>query len=179
MRLIGLKSLLVEHLKVLCACESTLAKRLPKLIDQVELQELRELLQGHLIETERHADVLASLANRVECSLADGRCRIVEILLDQAFELTEARGDERVMYVGIVAIIRQIEEYERTAYEAARSLAEAIDDRTIYEALDRNLLEESRFEQSMTVLFEDLIDSMFEGPESLERFRPGEAAAVR
>ncbi len=163
MTLSSLNSLLLEQLRVLYAAESQLVRGIPKLIEGVSSSELKSLLAQHLAETEKHLERLDAAATHLHEKLAGERCRPVEALLKEALDLTERRGDDRVLDAGVIATMRMIESFEKTAYELARDVVEVLNESEILKIVDANLLDENRCEQSMTVLFEDLIDSIHEG----------------
>lgn len=160
MTLSNLHSLLVEQLRALYAAESQLVRGIPKLIEGVSSSELKSLLSQHLEETEKHIERLDVVAAQLHEKLSGQRCRVVEALLKEAVELTERRGDDRVLDAGVLSLIRMIENFEKTAYEIARDLVAVLNESESLKAIDSNLLDENRCEQSMTVLFEDLVDSI-------------------
>ena len=163
MVLASLNVFLLEQLRVLYAAEQQIAKSLPKLIEGVASSELKSLLSQHLADTEQHIHRLDQVAKQLHEKLSGARCRFVEHLLKEAVELTDRRGDERVIDAEIIALVRCIEGFEQSGYEIARSLCEVLDEKEVLKLISATLLDENRTEQSLTVLFEDLIDSVHEG----------------
>jgi ferritin-like metal-binding protein YciE len=162
MAFLTLYSLLLEQLRVLYGAETHLTKALPRLIEGVASSELKSLLTQHLEETENHIERLDIVATQLHEKLAGQRCRMVEGLMREASELTERRGDESVLDAAVIGVMRIVEGYERSSYEVVRELLEVLGEAEALKAIDRNLLDENRCEQSMTVLFEDIIDSIHE-----------------
>lgn len=160
MAFLTLYSLLLEQLRLLYGAETHLTKALPRLIEGVASSELKSLLAQHLEETEDQLERLDIVATQLHEKLAGQRCRVVEGLMREAAELTERRGDERILDAAVIGVMRVVEGYERSSYEIARGLLEVLGEAEALKAIDRNLLEENRCEQSMTVLFEDIIDSV-------------------
>lgn len=175
MTLSSLNAFLREQLQVLYAIEHDICRSLPKIIEGVSSTELKSLLKQHLQESERHATCLESVATQLQEKLSGGRCRAVEALLKEAVELTDRRGDDRVIDVGVISLIRYVETFEKAAYEVARAIAEVQGESEIEKILDNNLLDEERCEQSMTVLFEDIIDTIHEAAKG----HPGTSLGAR
>ena len=169
MTLSSLNSFLREQLQMLYAIEHDICRALPKIMEGVSSSELKSLIKQHLEESERHASSLETVASQLQEKLSGGRCRAVEALLKEAVELTDRRGDDRVIDVGVISLIRYVETFEKVAYEAARAIAEVLGESEVEKILDTNLLDEERCEQSMTVLFEDIIDTIHEASKT----RPG------
>ena len=175
MTLSTLTSLLTEQLQVLYAVEHDLCRALPKLIEGVSSGELKSLLKEHLHETERHAASLDSIASQLQEKLSGARCRAAEALLKEAVELTDRRGDDRVIDAGVLAYLRAVKGFEMTCYEVAHSVAEVLNETEVFTILAASLLDERRCEQTMTVLFEDIVDSLYEGMKAHPTSQPGAA----
>jgi len=156
----NLSTLLIERLRVLYAGEHQAAKALPKLLDGVASHELKSLLERSLKEAEGHIDTLEAVSAELQEKLSGQRCRVIEQLLKEAVDLTERRGDERVIDVGILGILRAISAHQRTSYEVARDIAQVLEQQPVLPLIEQSLLDHNRSEQSWTVLCEDMLDSI-------------------
>lgn len=173
MTLSNLPPLLTEQLQFLYALEHDLCRSLPKLIEGVSSGEVKSLLRGHLHEAERHAASLESVASQLQEKLSGQRCRAVEALLKEAVDMTDRRGDDRVIDAGVLASLRAVEGLAIVRYEVAHSIAEVLNETEVFTILAATLLDERRCEQSMTVLFEDIVDSIYEGMKAHPAPQPG------
>jgi ferritin-like metal-binding protein YciE len=160
MALTRLESLLNEHLQELHAAETHLVKEMPRLIQGALSSEFKSMLQQHAVESERHADYLEGLLKERGLPLHEVRCKPIDLLLKRGLEISERRGDTVLLDLSLISVLRQIETYERCAYETTRTLAEALDLNNIVKTLDLHIRDEGQMEQSWSVLIEDMVDSL-------------------
>jgi ferritin-like metal-binding protein YciE len=84
----------------------------------------------------------------------------MDALLRRASEVAQSRGDDRLLDLALIFIMRKIESYEQGAYEDAKTVAEALNETEVISVLERHILEEGQQERSWTVLGEDMVDSL-------------------
>jgi ferritin-like metal-binding protein YciE len=156
----SLSALLDDQLQELHAAEEHLAKNLPALLQGVYSAELRLLIEQHSKESESHEKNLAEILIKRGISPHAGRCKVVDALLKRAREVSEARGNSVVLDVALICILQSIGASERSAYESAKTVAESLNVSDVVNVLLVHAREENAREQSLTVLSEDMTDSM-------------------
>lgn len=160
MILATIRSLLIESLRKLYAAENQIAWALPKILEGVSSQELKVVVQEYLAETERHRERFGAMGKSLSETLTDSRCLIAEAFTREALSLAERRGDNRVLDLALMAVLRQMVHFEKSTYEIARSVAEVCGERTIVDVVDEILSETEHTERSFILLTEDMMDSI-------------------
>jgi hypothetical protein len=156
----SLKSVLDSQLQQLYAAELYLAKELKVLFEVAVSKEFKSQLLSHSRETQSHVEVLGELLERRKIGVPETRCKVMDALLRRASEVAQSRGDDRLLDLALIFIMRKIESYEQGAYEDAKTVAEALNESEIVSILERYIREEGQQERSWTVLAEDMVDSL-------------------
>ena len=156
----NLKSLLDSQLQELYAAELHLSKELKMLFDVAVSKEFQSQLMRHSRETQNHVEVLGELLEKRKIGVQETRCKVMDALLRRASEVAQSRGDDRLLDLALIFIMRKIESYEQGAYEDAKTVAEALNETEVISVLERHILEEGQQERSWTVLGEDMVDSL-------------------
>lgn len=136
------RELFLHELGDILYVERTLVeKALPKLIGEVQDEELRAALEQHLGETRTHVanveKVFKSLGEEAEIE----RCLGFEGLTKEHDKMIEETSDDLVDLVDLGAAART-ENYEIAAYEGLRRMAKAMGEEEAVELLDANLAQE-------------------------------------
>jgi ferritin-like metal-binding protein YciE len=155
-----LESLFNEHLQELHAAETHLVNEMPRLIQGALSSEFKSMLQQHAVQSEKHAAYLEGVLKQRGLPLHEIRCKPIDLLIKQGLEIAERRGDTVLLDLSLISVLRQIETYERCAYETTRTLAESLDLLDVVKTLDLHIQDEGQMEQSWTVLIEDMVDSL-------------------
>ena len=156
----SLHALLDDQIQELYAAEHDLVRRLPLLSEGACSTELKHCIQAHAEETEKQVDRLEHILRARGLPLRARSHRAIEALVRQGLELIERRGNETLLDLGLIFILRHIEDIERGSYEIARTIAESLDASDIVKTLDQSRDEEDLMERSLTVLGDDMIDSV-------------------
>ena len=136
------KELFLHELGDILYVERKLAgETLPKLIDEVQDEELKSGLEKHLAETRKHVTnverVFAELGEEVQVE----ECVGFEGLKSEHEQLIEESSDSLTDLVDLGAAART-ENYEIAAYESLRRMAKAFGEDKAVDLLDQNLKEE-------------------------------------
>ena len=156
----NLKALLDLQLQELYAAELHLAKELKVLSEAAVSTEFKSQLMSHSQETENHVEVLGELLEKRGMGAHETRCKVMDTLLRRAGEISQSRGDDRLLDLALIFLMRKIESYEQGAYEDAKTVAEALNDTEVARVLERHIREEGQQERGWTVLAEDMVDSV-------------------
>jgi ferritin-like metal-binding protein YciE len=160
MSLTRLDSLLHEYLQELHACEVQVVKEMPRLIDGALSNELRTLLKSHGDESARHEASLAAVLKQSGALVHGVRCRVGDALLKHALEVADMRGNSVLLDLSLILVLRQLESFERGLYESITSLAEVLERQDLVTLLKSCASDEDHMEQSLTVLGDDMMDSL-------------------
>ncbi len=155
-----LKSLLDLLLVDIYAAEQHLSRELKNFVDGAVSAEFRSQLEKHLHETEAHVRSVAELLKSRSLDPHEGKCRILDSLLRKGQEILQSRGDDAVLDLGLVFIMRKIDLLEQSSYEDAKTLAEAIGEDAVVKVLEQHIRDEGQHERSWVVLGEDMVDSL-------------------
>jgi ferritin-like metal-binding protein YciE len=93
--------------------------------------------------------------------------RAVDALLRRALDISEKRGDQTLLDLGITFVMREIEMVKISGYEASKLVAEVVSANESLKTVERCLLDEQQAERAWVVLGEDMIDTV--GSEVMRR----------
>jgi ferritin-like metal-binding protein YciE len=170
MILATIRSFLVESLRKVSAVERQIAWGLPRVLGGVSSQELKSVVQEYLSETESHCERFEKIWTSLGEAKDDARCFVSEAFTREAIAISERRGDERILDLAIMSVLRQMVHFEKSSYEIVRSIAEVCGERGVVEVVDEILTETEHTERSFILLTEDMMDSI--AAKSEERFVP-------
>lgn len=140
--------------------EKHIIREIPKLIEGASSSELKNLL-GAYVE-ERAVDIVnvERVLSAHAISPEAGHAKSVDALIRQAHEVAEKRGDQFLLDIELISVVRRWEELQKVGYEFARLCAEALEYADLAESLSTVILHINKVECSMLVLLEDILDSM-------------------
>jgi ferritin-like metal-binding protein YciE len=153
-----LRKLLIEELRDLYNGEKQLTKALPKLAKNASSDQLRELLDTHLEETEqqisRLEDAFEMLGEKPRGKHCDGIAGIVE----EGNAMLQEDFDGAVLDAGIIAGAQRAEHYEIAAYGTVMAWAKVLGLNDVAELLDQTLEEEKAADEKLSALAESTIN---------------------
>ncbi len=136
------RELFLHELGDILYVEQKLANEvLPKLIDEVQDEELRTGLEGHLEETRGHVKNVESVFEQMGETPKAEPCIGFEGLKKEHDQLLQKAAPELVDAVDLGAAART-ENYEIAAYEGLRRMAKGLGEDRAVDLLDKNLAEE-------------------------------------
>jgi Mn-containing catalase len=155
----GLGDLLLDELRDLLHAEKQLTKALPKMAEAACFDQLRELIEQHLAETE------AQIAGINECFKFLGKsaraksCKGMMGLVEEGQEIID-EGEEKEDAAADLALIgaaQRVEHYEMAAYTTARNLAQHLRHSAIVSRLSKSLAEEENADQLLNQVARSLM----------------------
>lgn len=155
--------LLQHNLCAILEAERSLCTTLHAIIMRVSSEELRELLAAHQNDMRRRVVRLEKLVGESGFS---GDSRIspsVSGLLAELCTAAASQGNEAMRDISILGVLRRVKQHHIAACEMTRSLAEVMGLPKQSEVFVDHLVDDQRIETSLTVLFEDFIDTAYEG----------------
>jgi ferritin-like metal-binding protein YciE len=164
------RELLVLELQQVHSAESQLARVLPRLSKAAQSQALRDLLDERLEEGERIVKEVESALDELDES--PGRRKnaaaqgLIEDVREHAQEIEQGPALDSVLIAGI----QKTEHYCIAAWGTARSLAQAVEEKTTVTAMQRALKEGGQLDERLTKLAEEEITpELLSGKESGEQ----------
>ena len=121
--------------------QQLVAKALPKLIDEVQDDELKAALEDHLTQTKRHVQNVTWVFEMIGEDAEPEPCIAFEGLSKEHAHMVEETSDDLIDIVDLGAAART-ENYEIAAYEILRRLAKALGEDEAVGLLDENLQQE-------------------------------------
>jgi ferritin-like metal-binding protein YciE len=159
-----LQDLYISELKDLYSSEQQLVKALPKIVKNVETQELRDAISSHLEETKNHVTRLEQIFASLVENPKGKKCVGMQGILEEGEEtIDEFEG--RVLDAGIISGAQRVEHYEIAAYGAVCAYAELLERTEDLGLLKETLGEEKNADEKLTELSESINRSALEGIE--------------
>ncbi|WP_316234006.1 DUF892 family protein [Bradyrhizobium sp. SZCCHNR1098] len=145
----GLSDLLMDELRDILHAEKQLTKALPKMAEAARFDQLRELFEQHLVETE------AQIERINECFELLGKtpwakpCKGMMGLIEEGQEImTQAEDKEDAAAdLALIGAAQRVEHYEMSGYTTARNLASQLRHSAVVALLSKSLAEEETADQ--------------------------------
>src|SRR5579872_3339165 len=165
----GLDDLLVNELRDLLHAEKQLTKALPKMAKAARFDQLRELFEVHLAETEGQVErldeclgLLGQTARAKPCRGMTGLVEEGQEVMDEAEKKEDAAAD-----LALIGAAQRVEHYEISGYTTARNLAQQLRHTAIVALLSKSLAEEENADQLLNQVARSLM-SVAKMPAAIE-----------
>lgn len=145
-----LKDLFVHTLQDVYYAEQRIVESLPMMIEKAETNELRNVLNAHLSETEKQIQRLDEVFELVDETPSTEECEAVDGLLEEAEEVMSEIDDKSVLDAGIIAAGQAVEHYEIARYGTLIAWADQIGLGQAKGLLEQTLEEEKRADKLLT-----------------------------
>jgi ferritin-like metal-binding protein YciE len=155
----SLNSILDDHIKELHAAESHLVRELPRMINGASSAELKSMLRDYLAQCREQAETLQDFIS-MQPAQSIPHHRAVDALLKRALEISERRGNQTLLDIGIILVMREVAILKIAGYEAIKLIAEVLSAQQLLKAIDPCQLNEQQIERAWVVLSEDMIDTV-------------------
>jgi ferritin-like metal-binding protein YciE len=170
-----LQDLYISELKDLYSSEQQLVKALPKIVKNVESQELSDAISNHLEETKNHVTRLEQIFASMGENPKGRKCVGMQGILEEGEEtIDEFEGN--VLDAGIISGAQRVEHYEIAAYGAVCAYAELLERTEDLGLLKETLQEEKNADETLTELAESVnrlaLQGLEEGGEETVSARP-------
>ena len=166
----GLGDLLVDELRDILHAEKQLTKALPKMAEAARFDQLRELFEQHLGETETQIERINECFELLGESARAKTCKGMMGLVEEGQEII-AEGEEKEDAAADLALIgaaQRVEHYEIAAYTTARNLAQQLRHSAIVSLLSKSLAEEENADQLLNQVARSLM-SVARMPAAIEQ----------
>ena len=150
-----IQDLYISELKDLYSSEQQLVKALPKIVKNVESQELSDAISNHLEETKNHVTRLEQIFASMGENPKGKKCVGMQGILEEGEEtIDEFEGN--VLDAGIISGAQRVEHYEIAAYGAVCAYAELLQRTEDLGLLKETLQEEKNADETLTELSESI-----------------------
>ena len=150
-----LLELFLDELKDIYNAENQLLKALPKMAKKASSPMLQKAFTSHLKETEGHVKRLEKIGQSVGKKLTGKVCKAMQGLIEEGKEILEEDGNDAVLDAALIGAAQRVEHYEIAAYGTIRAIAEALNESSIAELLQKTLEEEKAADQKLTDISEE------------------------
>jgi Mn-containing catalase len=166
----GLQELLMDELRDLLHAEKQLTRALPKMAEAARFDQLRELFEQHLGETETQIERLNECFELLGETARAKPCKGMMGLVEEGQEVMsegEDKGDAAAD-LALIGAAQRVEHYEMSAYTSARNLAQQLRHSAIVALLSRSLAEEENADQLLNQIARSLM-SVAKMPAAIEQ----------
>src|SRR5882672_6568547 len=166
----GLDDLLVDELRDILHAEKQLSKALPKMAEAARFDQLRELFEQHLAETETQIERLNECFDLLGKTARAKPCKGMMGLVEEGQEIME-EGEKKNAAAADLALIgaaQRVEHYEISGYTTARNLAQQLRHSAIVALLSKSLAEEENADQLLNQVARSLM-SVAKMPAAIEQ----------
>ena len=166
----GLGDLLIEELRDILHAEKQLTKALPKMAEAARFDQLRELFEQHLVETEAQIErinecfeLLGKTPRAKPCKGMMGLVEEGEEIVTQSEDKEDAAAD-----LALIGAAQRVEHYEISGYTTARNLASQLRHSAVVALLSKSLAEEENADQLLNQVARSLM-SVAKMPAAIEQ----------
>ena len=166
----GLGDLLINELRDILHAEKQLTKALPKMAEAARFDQLRELFEQHLAETEAQVERINECFEMLGKSARAKPCKGMMGLVEEGQEIM-AEGEDKEDAAADLALIgaaQRVEHYEIAGYTTARNLAQQLRHSAIVALLSKSLAEEENADQLLNQVARSLM-SVAKMPAAVEQ----------
>jgi Mn-containing catalase len=167
----GLDDLLVDELRDLLHAEKQLTKALPKMAEAARFDQLRELFELHLTETEGQVERLTECLDLLGQKTARAKpCRGMMGIVEEGQEVMNEgkKKEDAAADLALIGAAQRVEHYEISGYTTARNLAQQLRQTAIVALLSKSLAEEENADQLLNQVARSLM-SVAKMPAAIEQ----------
>jgi Mn-containing catalase len=166
----GLDELLIDELRDILHAERQLTKALPKMAEAARFDQLRELFEQHLGETETQIERLNECFNLLGKTVRAKPCRGMMGLVEEGQEVMEEgeKKEDAAADLALIGAAQRVEHYEISGYTTARNLAQQLRHSAIVALLSKSLAEEENADQLLNQVARSLM-SIAKMPAAIEQ----------
>jgi Mn-containing catalase len=172
----GMDELLIDELRDILHAEKQLTKALPKMAQAARFDQLRELFEQHLLETEQQIERINECFSMLGVNARSKPCKGMMGLVEEGQEVME-KGEAKEDAAADLALIgaaQRVEHYEISGYTTAKNLAQQLRHSAVVALLSKSLAEEENADQLLNQVARSLM-SVAKMPAAIEQSAEEEA----
>jgi ferritin-like metal-binding protein YciE len=147
--------LLVLELQEIHSAESQLARVLPRVVKAVESENMRKFLELRLEQGERLIEELETALEELDESPGRKKNVAAEGLINDMREHIQEIAQSPSLDAVLIAALQKTEHYCVAAWGTAKSLGQAMDQKTVVRSMERALKEGKSLDEELTQLAEN------------------------
>jgi Mn-containing catalase len=166
----GLDELLIHELRDILHAEKQLTKALPKMANAARFDQLRELFELHLQETEQQIERINECFELLGVSVRAKPCKGMMGLVEEGQEVmdeSESKEDAPAD-LALIGAAQRVEHYEISGYTTAKNLAQQLRHSAVVALLSKSLAEEENADQLLNQVGRTLM-SVAKMPAAIEQ----------
>jgi Mn-containing catalase len=166
----GMDDLLIDELRDILHAEKQLLKALPKMAQAARFDQLRELFELHLHETEQQVERLNECLSLLGASAKTKPCKGMMGLVEEGQDVID-EGEQKADAAADLSLIgaaQRVEHYEISGYTTAKNLAQQLRHSAIVALLSQSLAEEQNADQLLNQIARTLM-SVAKMPAAIEQ----------
>jgi Mn-containing catalase len=155
----GIQELLIDELRDILHAEKQLTKALPKMAEAARFDQLRELFEQHLLETEAQIERINECFSLLGETARAKPCKGMMGLVEEGQEVM-TKGENKQDAAADLALIgaaQRVEHYEISGYTTARNLASQLRHSAVSALLSQSLAEEENADQLLNQVARSLM----------------------
>ena len=153
-----LMKLFEDQLRDMYWAEKALVKAIPRMIKNVSSEELVEVIQEHLEETEAQVEKVERVFESIDKRAVAKKCEAMDGLIKEAEEIMKSSDKGAMRDAGIIAASQKIEHYEIASYGTLRTFAQTLGLTEAVSILEEILAEEKGVDEKLTEVAESTIN---------------------
>jgi Mn-containing catalase len=155
----GLQDLLIDELRDLLHAEKQLTKALPRMAKAARFDQLRELFEMHLTETELQVQRLNECFELLGETARAKPCKGMQGLVEEGQEIIQEgeKKEDAAADLALIGAAQRVEHYEIAGYTTARNLASQLRHSAVAALLSKSLAEEENSDQLLNQVARSLM----------------------
>jgi ferritin-like metal-binding protein YciE len=158
----SLKKIFEELLEDTYSAEQQLIKALPEMAKAADNDDLQEAFERHLKETEKQAQRLEKIFNRLRVEKEGKSCKAMEGLVKEAQEVIKEHNAGSSRDAALIIAAQKVEHYEIASYGSLVELADVLGLDNIADLLERTLMEERNTDELLSDIAQDVNDEAYQ-----------------
>jgi Mn-containing catalase len=156
---LGLDDLLIDQLRDILHAEKQLTKALPKMAEAARFDQLRELFEVHLAETEAQVERLNECFELLGKTPRAKPCKGMQGIVEEGQEVMQEgeKKDAASADLALIGAAQRVEHYEISGYTTARNLAQQLRHSAVVSLLSKSLAEEENADQLLNQVARSLM----------------------
>jgi Mn-containing catalase len=156
---LGLDDLLIDELRDILHAEKQLTKALPKMAEAARFDQLRELFEFHLAETETQVERLNECFKLLGKTPRAKTCKGMQGIVEEGQEVMQegTKKEDAAADLALVGAAQRVEHYEISGYTTARNLAQQLRHSVVAALLSKSLAEEENADQLLNQVARSLM----------------------
>jgi Mn-containing catalase len=157
--ILGLDDLLIDELRDILHAEKQLTKALPTMAEAARFDQLRELFEFHLAETEAQVERLNECFKLLGKTPRTKACKGMQGIVEEGQEVIQegTKKDDAAADLALIGAAQRVEHYEISGYTTARNLAQQLRHSAVVALLSKSLAEEENADQLLNQVARSLM----------------------